>query len=86
MQWIIDGSVHLTEICVSAGWKWSTILTNLVAAGLTEDDAATFAGWAFGSDAMYQRAIGDESLTEDQYARISIRASGDDMHPAPPNL
>lgn len=86
MQWIIDGSIHLSEICVHAGWKWQQCIDDLVAAGLLEVDAATFAGWAFGSDAMYQRAIGDESLTSEQYARISIRASGGGMHPAPPNL
>lgn len=85
MQWLVDDTIHLTEICVHAGWKWHKCINDLVAAGLTDDDAAIFCGWAYGTDAMYQRAIGDESLTEEQYTRLSIRASGDGMHPAPPN-
>lgn len=86
MQWIVDGSIHLTSICTAARWKWKDCVTALVAAGLTPEDAQLYAGFAFGMDPMYQRNIADESLEPGEYARLSIAASGDGMHPAPPNL
>jgi len=86
MQWLIDGTVHLTEICTAQKWKWRNCITALIAAGLTPDDANAYAAFAFSSDPMYQRSVSQESLTTAQYARIRVAASGNGLVPAPPNL
>jgi len=86
MQWIVDGTIHLTEICTAAKWRMKTCVENLMAKGLTEDDARTFAAFAFGTDAVYQRAIGDESLTIEQYARLAISSSTPPEHSAGPPI
>lgn len=86
MQWIVDGTVHLTEICQVARWHWRTCVAGLESAGLSHDDACTYAGWAFGTDAVYQRAVGDETLTPEEYARLRVAASDPPMHPVAPGL
>jgi len=86
VQWLVDGNVHLTEICTTAKWHLKTCITGLMAAGLSEPDAKRFAVWAFGTDAVYQRAIGDESLSVEDYARLSITSSAPAEHSAGPPI
>jgi len=86
MQWLLDSTIHLTEICTAAKWKFKDCVAALIAQGILEDDARTFTCWAFGTDAIFQNAIGDESLTEDQYARLSITASVPPEHSAGPPI
>lgn len=86
VRWRVDGSIELSDICQSQRWILRDCLTALELAGLSHDDAVIYAGWAFGSDARYQRAVADESLTDAQYARLSIAASGDGMHPVGPPI
>ena len=84
MQWLVDGSVELTAICTAAGWKWKKCVQGLLDAGLTQGDAEVFAGWAFGTDAVFQMAVSDEALTDGEYARLSITRSVVMKHPVPP--
>lgn len=84
MQWLVDGTVHLSQICTAARWRWNACIAGLRAAGLTANDAAVFAGFAFGTDARYQAAVSDESLSDAEYARLSVAASPGGTHPVPP--
>lgn len=86
MQWIVDGSIHLSEICTTQKWIWKDCITALEAAGLSMADAELYAGFAFGTDAVYQRSVSDESMTAEEYARISIQPSGDGMHTIGPPI
>ena len=86
MQWVIDGTVHLTSICQTARWKGKACLAALEAAGLTPADAQLYMLFAFGTDAEYKRSVHDECLSAAQYARLSITNSPHGTHPCCPNL
>ena len=86
MQWIVDGSIHLSEICAAHLWREKFCIPALKTAGLSDEDAWVYYIWATGTDAVYQRAVGDENLTDDQYARISVTHSGAKTHPIGPPI
>lgn len=86
MQWIVDGTVHISTICQQARWRWRDCVAALVAAGLSDEDAVTYAGFCFGEDLVYQRAVNDEALDPEYYARLSVAASVPPLHRAPPDL
>ena len=86
MHYVVDGSIDITAICTAAKWRGCACLVALEAAGLSPADADVYMRWAFATDAQYQRSVSQESLTPEQYARISIIASPDGLQPAPPAL
>lgn len=86
MQWIVDGIIPLTQLCTTAKWKFKDCITALIAEGLSTEDAVIFARFAFGTDAVYQRAVSDEFLTIENYKRLSITSSDPAEHSAGPPL
>jgi hypothetical protein len=85
VRWLVDG-IDLTAICQAARWQWRGVVQGLELAGLTHADALVFGAWAFGDDVRYQRAVSDESLTAEQFARLRVAASDPPMHSAGPPL
>lgn len=86
MRYVVDGHVDLTGICQAARWKGKACMVGLQGAGLNAEDAEAFMLWAFGTDAVYQRAVSDEALSAERYARITITASSPAMHSVGPPL
>lgn len=81
MRWVVDGTIELSEICTAARWRGAACIAALQSAGLSFADAELYTRFAFGTEAAYARSVGEESLTEAEYARLSVGPSGDGLTP-----
>jgi hypothetical protein len=72
MNWIIDATIDLTQICENAAWHLATAIDALVASGLSRQDAEAFAGFAFREHAKVGDGKPEDFIDDAQYERLTL--------------
>jgi len=68
-SFVVDGTINITEVCQAADWHLATAIEDLLAAGMTHDDAEAYANYRFALAAAEPDA--DRYLSDEQFERVT---------------